>query len=163
MHSYYSAGMIAWSGVMFALGLGVGQLLCVKHRHGKATIGIEPVVSERWEAIKTMAWVMAIVMFVSVMYYLLLFTYNQRECNADFYDRLRARTEVATSDRTLGDQRDEALVQMVKDLLAIPPGTQGAARPILEDYQAKIDEINRKAAENEKQRQDNPYPNCARG
>lgn len=163
MHNnYYTVALFVWSGLMFAAGMGVGQLLCVKRRHGKATIGIEPVVSERWEAIKTMAWVMAIVMFVSVMFYSLQFTYEQRECNYDFYDRLDYRTGIATSDRALSDRRDAALAKMVNDLLVIPPGTQGGARVVLNEYQDTIEAINAQAAQNEKQRRENPLPTCAR-
>lgn len=162
MHNnYYTAAFFVWSGLMFAVGMGVGQLLCVKRRHGKSLIGIEPVISERWEALKTVAWVMAMVMFASVIYYSLAFTTTQRECNNDLYQRLDYRAQIATSDRALSDQRDTAVVTMVKELLALQPGSSDSARKILEEYQAGIDEINRKFAENEKQRQDNQLPDCA--
>ena len=161
MHNYYTVAFFTWSGVVFALGMGVGQLLCVKRRHGKTTIGIEPVVSERWEAIKTMAWVMAVVMFISVMYYTLAFTYEQRQCNVEMVERLQVRTEVATSDRDLSDRRDAAIYTMVQSLLTIKAGS-GQGFDILRDYQTKIDEINRQADENNQKRSDNPLPNCAR-
>ncbi len=162
MHNYYSVAFFVWSGFMFAAGMSVGQLLTIKRRAGRVSIGIEPVVSERWEAIKTMAWVMAVVMFISVMYYSLSFTYEQRQCDQEIIARLKLRAIIADSDRSLVDARDKALTDMVTQLLTIKPGG-GQGFDILRKYQTAIDKINMQAEANDKQRKDNPLPNCTRG
>lgn len=162
MHNYYSVAFFVWSGFMFTLGIAVGQLLSVKRKAGRVTIGIEPGVSDRWEAIKSMAWVMAIVMFGSVLYYSLSFTYEQRKCNAEVLQALKLRSVIASSDRALSDARDKALQDLVSQLLTITPGN-GRGMPLLQEYNDKITKINQQAAANDKQRQDNPLPNCTKG
>lgn len=159
MNDYYGVAFFVWSGLVFALGFGAGRMFRFQRQSDrKVSIVLEPEIEERWDAVKTMAFVLGVVMFASVMVYTVSFTYDQRQCNYDFYDRLQERADIATSDRRLLDQRDEATFNMVHDILAAPPGT---GREVLNTFLIERERIDTAAAENEKKRTETPLPDCA--
>ncbi|MFB3306892.1 hypothetical protein, partial [Pseudomonas sp. AMR01] len=120
---------------------------------------LDPAVEERWDAIKTMCAIMAAVMFVSIMYYSLDFTWDQRRCNTRVVDTQNYRAELANADRALNDSRDDAVLVMVRELLN-PTPEGGGSRAALERYETRIELINQARDKNEDERRKNPLPRC---
>lgn len=164
MGDYYTVGFFVWSGLVFALGYGTGQLFAFQRKRpgGQSVrLVLNPAVEQRWEAIKGMAAVMAGVMFVSVMYYALDFTWDQRQCNARLVDTQNYRADLANSDRALGDAKDAALLAMVRELL--DPTTPGTGRDALSRYEERVVVIDAARSDNDEERRKNPLKSCDGG
>ncbi|MGY2019410.1 hypothetical protein [Nocardia gipuzkoensis] len=102
-----------------------------------------------------------------------LFTYHQRECNAEFQSTSLELRRIGTEDRRLEalddqlrNERDAALSALIQALIAPPPpGERIDARALLNSYSsttraidARRDELNAERADLEQQRRAQPVP-----
>ena len=151
-------------GLVFALGMGVGQFLSFRKK-GKV-VALEVEAKDVWKQVgKTTAYILVVIVFLGTVLNSLMFTYDQRQCNREMVETIRYRAQITVDDSKLNDARADALKDLVDDVIAstaiVDEYERGQfIRGSFTEYQAFIDRLNIEKDENEKKRQERPYPRC---
>lgn len=145
MGDYYGVGFFVWSAVMLSAGFAAGTLFRFqREKGGRVKLVLDPEIEARWDAVKVIAATLGVVMFASVIFYNIEFTWEQRACNTRLVDRQNYRAQLA-------DEKDAATLGMVQELLAAQE--PGSARPALERYERTVTALNN-------ERRENPLEQC---
>lgn len=144
MGDYYGVGFFVWSAVMLSAGFAAGTLFRFqREKGGRVKLVLDPEIEARWDAVKVIAATLGVVMFASVIFYNVEFTWQQRACNARLVDQQNYRARLA-------DAKDAAMLLLVQELLTGPPG---GAREALERYEDTSLALNN-------ERRSNPLEQC---
>lgn len=149
-----------FSGLAFAIGMGVGQVIAVRRAADHhLTLGFEPM---KVQVLRQIAWIVVVVMFFASVLQLVTFTYEQRQCNRDLLDTIRIRGEITEATKNLNDDRNQALSDLVQDLIAAQghPDAWERVQAALADYRDTNEQLNKASDAQDRVRRDNPYPRC---
>lgn len=144
--------------VSFVAGFAAGQL--IDFRRDKATkkvhIKVDPHPLSKYMNL------LVIVLITIGVGALVNFTFDQRQCNAEFQRTIRERADVSVSESAARVDNDEAVRDMVVAFLNIAPGPDAGAksRAVLQTFAQNYLANVKAQQEAAKKRADNPYPHC---
>lgn len=101
-------------------------------------------------------------LFLAATGILVQFTVDQRHCNAEFQRTITIRADVGADDNRARKENDQAVAALVRGFLAIEPGPDAWERSwqLLEEFDRTSTENNARQEDNERRRNENPYPRC---
>ncbi|MGI5222160.1 hypothetical protein ACQEVO_30310 [Nocardia sp. CA-290969] len=91
------------------------------------------------------------------------FVAEQRRCNDEFQRTIAERAAATADDAVARKENDAAVADLVRGFLAIPieaPDRREQARILLTRFDDTVTDNQRRQAENERTRAENPYPRC---